>query len=205
MGQIDAIRAMEVVEGYVPSAVALASGTRALLQQVAAHAGRTLQRRQMAAFGVGGHQGHGGEKWAPLSPNTIAMKARAGFPFPAMPLVRTGNMAQGQRVRVELFLSAHGSIGFRIVAYNEAPYSRHHQRDGGSFNVWTGRNNPQRKVVDITMADLQYVRKVIAEKIYGHKAANAGLTAKKGSRGGMLEPKGIRGLLSRLAKSIRGN
>lgn len=64
------------------------------------------------------------EKWARLSPATVAAKARSGFPI--QPLVRTGRMKRGFRSSVD---SNSATIG------NNATYFKYHQS-----------NKPRRKI-----------------------------------------------------------
>lgn len=71
--------------------------------------------RLKGAFRVGGHQDHGGERWAPLAPSTIKRKEKMGK---TNILIVTG----------ELMRSIHG--GVRVMSK-------------GKFKIVTGTNDPK--------------------------------------------------------------
>lgn len=146
--------AQTAVTGLVTSPAGIANFTRNILFSLESQISKEMYDRQNAAFAVGGHQLHGGHKWKPLSPNTVALKARLGYPRPAAPLVRSGLMSQNQRVVVKLSLIGNG-IKFQVFAVNRTPYSKYH--DSGFTNHWSGTFVPRRAPVELTRADLEWI------------------------------------------------
>lgn len=146
------------VEGFVPNLAAA--------RQITVHALRSLENRikydiaqdQFQAFQVGGHHRHGGTPWAPLSPSTIAIKAKEGAPRPAAPLVRSSAMSASTRVNIRLTALPTG-VKFSIFVKNTTPYSGYHMKP--TFNHWSGTFNPTRMPVQLTQQDLNQVRAII--------------------------------------------
>lgn len=156
--------AESTVEGFVPSIAGAVRMTRSILQSATVAFARGLQLQQSAAFGVGGHQLHGGHAWAKLSPVTIAIKTALGVERPAAPLFRTGAMAKSQRVRVRLTAMGNG-IHFQIHGKNTTWYSRFHQ--SGYRHVWSGKMVVPRMPIEFTMQDIDWVAESIRNYMLG--------------------------------------
>lgn len=171
---------------YASDGVAGFVESPAQARRITVHAIRAIEntvkyetaQNQFAAYRHGGHQAHGGQPWVPLSPVTVQIKRRLGYPNPAAPLVRTGKMSASTRVRVNLQSTGRG-IRFTILAWNIAPYSGWHEKR--VRNHWTGTFNPIRRPVDFTAADLARVRQIIASYIHG--AEPDGSSARKRGQG----------------------
>src|SRR4051794_28197177 len=84
-----------------------------------------------------------GQKWARLSPYTVAQKARLGFP--SDPLVRTGKM---QRSFTSIVASD------QAVIYNTAPYFPYHQSNQARKKL------PRRPMMALAEAQKQSVVKI---------------------------------------------
>jgi hypothetical protein len=142
------------IEGFAPSVGSMVQYTRSQLAGLARALERRVKFDQSAAFQVGGHQLHGGNSWAPLSPTTVAIKTALGSPRPSAPLYRTGYMSGRTKVKVYLQLYPKG-IAFSVFVWNDAFYAKFHQ--DGYQHVWSGRMVPARPVVELTPADLEYI------------------------------------------------
>lgn len=156
--------AESTVEGFVPSINSGVVMTRAILQSMTTQIGQRLTAAQNAAFGVGGHQLHGGHAWDRLTQNTVDIKRRLGASRPAAPLYRTGNMSKKQRVRVRL-VAIPGGIRFQIFGQNTAWYSRFH--DSGFRHVWSGKMVSPRHPIEWTMQDLEFASDSIRNFMLG--------------------------------------
>lgn len=127
--------------------------------------------RTMAAIERDRFASEGGGEWPPLAASTLLEKERLGFP--AFPLIRTGELYQSltDPSRAAAFSAQEMTYG------TDVPYARYHQ-DGGTVTRRTTRVDygagpgvgvragaqvavsqesvwhlPQRKVIDITVAD----------------------------------------------------
>lgn len=141
------------VEGFVPSVPGAVAMTRSILQARERELAARLKKTQDQAFGVGGHQLHGGHAWNPLTALTIEIKTKLGVSRPAAPLYRTGFMSKHQRVRVRL-VQLPGGLRFQLFAQNTAWYSRFH--DSGFRHVWSGKMVSPRHPVEWTPQDLEW-------------------------------------------------
>lgn len=149
-------------EGVVPSLADARKITLSAIRMTERAINYGMAEAQFGAFAVGGHQQHGGGRWAALSPTTVAIKTKLGYPRPQAPLIRSGWMSGQQRVKVQLTPLPNG-IQYRIWAWNSAPYSGYHMRP--TYNHWTGRYNPVRKPVSITGEDLNRIVTTIESQL----------------------------------------
>lgn len=143
------------VEGMVALPSQAAGIVRTTLLKLEARITSEMRQRQNGAFDVGGHHRHGGKPWLPLSPNTVALKRRLGYPRPAAPLVRTGAMSKQQRVKVTIRTMPGGAVRWKVSAWNAMKYAKYHA--SGFRNVWTGTWVPRRAPAELTGADAQWV------------------------------------------------
>lgn len=150
-----AIGSNTAFEGMVASPAQAAGIVRSALLSLEARITKEMRSRQDGAFDHGGHHQHGGKPWLPLSPNTVALKRRLGYPRPSAPLVRTGAMSKQQRVKVTLRTLPGGGIRFKVSAWNAMRYAKYHA--SGFRNVWTGTFVPRRAPAELTPADVQWV------------------------------------------------
>lgn len=154
------------VEGKVRDVANLANFTRSSLINASRAIKSEMLARQSIAFALGGHAHHGGKQWRPLSPATVAIKSKSNVPFPAAPLIRTGDMSQSQRVSVDLGILPDGSVKYIIKVWNTKSYSGHHQSgypNWGWNGVFKGRWVPAREPVQITGDDLQWVASLLRQ------------------------------------------
>lgn len=89
-----------------------------------------------------------GEKWARLSPYTVAQKARLGFPL--QPLVRTGFMRGAFKTAVS---------SDQAVIYNDAEYFKYHQSNRPRTRL------PRRVMMKLGLNQREMVVKVFHEFI----------------------------------------
>lgn len=159
-------RALTAVGGFVAYPQnAINASRRAMLN--AARAIRTnLIRGHLDAFANGGHYARGGTKWQDLQATTIAIKARAGYPTPWAPLVRTGYMSTATSVQVKIRPSKLGWY-WEVWVQNNSPYSIYHQT--GFRHVWSGKMVPSRPPVEITETDTAMAISIIKASMTGLK------------------------------------
>ena len=88
------------------------------------------------AFRVGGHQRHGGDRWAPLAASTI--EAKGGL---ATPLVKTGALSRSIFAKVS---------GTTVLISSDSSYAVYHQN--GTTTI------PQREVVFVSKRDKEQLK-----------------------------------------------
>ena len=137
---------------------------RDLLHEVAAAVAMKQRSRLVQAFSVGGHQNHGGQKWASLAPDTIRAKTRAGK---SRIMVRTGRLRGSIRGTHKVGPNAEGVT---ITMHSDAPYAPFHQHG------IRGRL-PRRPVLVFTASDVADIKMELRR--FAHIALNGrrGLTA----------------------------
>lgn len=123
------------------------------LRRIANAAFRPQARRLRLAFRHGGHQHHGGARWAPLAESTIREKQRRGFP--RKPLVRTGSMRDA--VRFRHIGQGRRNRGVIELHRHVIPYASFHQHGT--------RNMPQRRILVVTSEDRRLIARDIREAV----------------------------------------
>lgn len=115
-----------------------------------------LVKRQISAYGAGGHHTHGGRPWQPLAASTLKRKAREGGPLDT--LIDTAYHGGGvlrDSIRDDSSKAKKTAKGLsyviRIVA--DAPVGRFHATG------WSGprSSGPPRPPVEFTPADHEYL------------------------------------------------
>lgn len=108
-----------------------------------AHFATGQQARTVAAFSVGGHQRHGGQRWKSLAPSTIRRKGHAKI------LIEKGVL------RASFFFKVISAVPGRSIIDlgTNVKYAKFHQIGA--------KHLPIRKVVDVTKQDA----KILAETV----------------------------------------
>ena len=118
-----------------------------------------LVKQQKKAYDDGGHSGHGGREWAPLTDATLKRKAKQGFPSNI--LVQDGTLRDSIEVDKEATKAKRTKTGvsyaIRIIA--RAPVGRFHAT--GFRNARTGKKVPARPPVEYTPQDVEFVAQVM--------------------------------------------
>lgn len=160
-------RAGFVVHGTMGNTGATVAKLHAMLASLdAAISGATgeLVKRQISAYGAGGHHTHGGRPWRSLDASTLKRKAREGGPLDI--LVDTAYHGGGvlrDSIRDDSSKAKKTARGLsyviRVVA--DAPVGRFHATG------WTGPrgSGPARPPVEFTPADREYLMSQIRNAI----------------------------------------
>ena len=115
-----------------------------LIRRVLAKWAKNQKARLKNAFNTGGHQHHGGHRWARLSKNTRKGQARR------MPLLVTGRLKRLTFTKLS---------GLSVNITNATHYAPFHQHGTSSM--------PRRRVVVITQRDLDEVKTDLKRTLEG--------------------------------------
>lgn len=153
------------VQGRVASPAEARRGVVKALVAMQRNIQAGVAKDQFDAFTFGGHHRHGGGRWQHLAESTLAIKARLGFP--PRPMIRTFAMAASTKVRVNLRMVGQ-FVQYDIRVVNQVPYASYHMMR--SYNHWSGRLNPARHPIELTLKDLQSIQNYIHRYIRGSVA-----------------------------------
>jgi hypothetical protein len=109
-----------------------------------------IRQHNRRAFGVGGHQLHGGRKWRRLKERTIELKGHGAI------LIKTGAMRRKQHVRGDARVFADGTVRWKVVLGNRAEYAHYHGK--GFTHHWSKKFVRPRVPTVLTHKDKMMLR-----------------------------------------------